>query len=422
MQKNIVEQLADMVNYKSTSGGYNKLRREPDVIFGDEEGGYYRDLKAPKSLDPEGFYFERDSEGYLIPLDIREILARAHANRASDIHLSAGAPPKMRVDGELMQMDYQFLTADTTRLLLTKLLTDETAEIFDKEGDIDFAYSLPGVSRFRVNFFKQRGSWSAVFRTLSSKIPDARSLGLSEDVINLTLKKRGLVLVTGPTGSGKSTTLASLVDIINSTSHRNIITLEDPIEYIHRHKLCNVNQREMGADSKSFAASIRAALREDPDVILIGEMRDPETIATAVTAAETGHLVFSTLHTIGAAATIDRIIDSFAEAQQQQMRTQLSMVLEGVISQQLLPRADGIGRIAAFEVMLGTTGIRNLIRENKVAQIASQMQISAKDGMVLMDDYLYKMYYDGEITRDKCVEFSVDKLAMMKKVGEDLLF
>lgn len=259
-------------------------------------------------------------------------------------------------------------------------------KILYEKGEVDFAYSIKSLGRFRVNVFKQRGSYAAVIRLVSTAIPSAESLGVPHSVIELTKKKRGLVLVTGPTGSGKSTTLASLLDIINSNYSAHIITLEDPIEYLHNHKKAIVNQREIWLDTYSYANALRAALREDPDVVLVGEMRDLDTIATAITAAETGHLVFSTLHTIGAAPTIDRIIDAFPPHQQTQIRVQLGSILESVISQQLLPTADGRGRVAAFEVMHGTAAVKNLIREGKTHQIASVIQTSRKLGMQTMDD------------------------------------
>jgi twitching motility protein PilT len=322
----------------------------------------------------------------------------------------------MRLHGELLQMPYQFLTGEINRMLLEPLLTKDEADIFDSDGDLDFAHNIPGLCRFRANLFKQKETWSAVFRSLSTNIPPAEKLGIPQAVMEMSSKKRGMILVTGPTGSGKSTTLAALVDLINRTRRENIITLEDPVEYIHNHNLSNVNQREIGSDTKSFAAAVKAALREDPDVILIGEMRDPETISTAITAAETGHLVLSTLHTIGAAATIDRIVDAFPHEQQDQIRAQLASTLECVVSQQLIQTADGKGRTCAFEVMLGNIAIKNLIRENKVNMITSQIQTCSKLGMVLMDDSIMKLYSMGKITKEKAIEFAVDKTIMANKL------
>lgn len=415
MEQNIIEQLTELVSYKDKNGNYNKLKKDAETLEY-EKSHRFRDKEMKATIDPDGFEVQRDNEGYIIPDDIEEILARAYKNGASDIHIAAGAPPKMRVNGELLQMDYQFLSPDKTKQLLAKLLSKESTEIFEEHGDMDFAHQIKNVCRFRVNYFKQRNSWAAVFRSLSNNIPDASKLGIPDAVMDMYTRKRGLVLVTGPTGSGKSTTLASIIDAINKTRRENIITLEDPIEYLHYHNLSTVTQREIGVDTKSFANGVRAALREDPDVILIGEMRDPETIQTAITAAETGHLVFSTLHTIGAAATIDRIIDSFPSGQQNQVRAQLASVLECVVSQQLIPKSNGSGRVAAFEVMLGNIAVKNLIRENKITQITSQIQVNKQFGMILMDDYLLELYKHGTISKEKAIEFSVDKTGMASKL------
>lgn len=278
--------------------------------------------------------------------------------------------------------------------LLLPLMDDHHRAEFEKEGQTDFAYAIPGVGRFRVNVFLQRGTCAAVMRCLPFEIPQPETLGIPKEVVEITSRKRGLVLVTGPTGSGKSTTLASLIHVINQNYPYHIITLEDPIEYLHRHDKSIVNQREIGSDSHSYAAALRAALREDPDVILVGEMRDLETISTAITAAETGHLVFSTLHTIGADKTIDRIIDVFPPDQQQQVRIQLAAVLECIVSQQLIRREHG-GRVAALEVLFANNAVRNLIREGKTFQIPSVMQTSRRSGMISMDDALYDLFYAG---------------------------
>ena len=286
----------------------------------------------------------------------------------------------------------------------------------EKTGEIDFAHSLYGRGRFRVNVFKQRGTLAMVMRLLPFKIPAPRELGLPASVQELCQRKRGLVLVTGATGSGKSTTLASLINMINKTYSKHIITLEDPIEYLHRHEKSIVNQREIGDDTESYAGALRAALREDPDVILVGEMRDLETIQTAITAAETGHLVFSTLHTNSAADTINRVIDVFPPHQQQQIRVQLASVIECVISQQLLPIQTGSGRVAAFEVMMGTSAVRNLIREGKAFQIPSMIQTSKKQGMQSMDDALYNLYIGGLISAENCLNYAQDAIAMSRKV------
>jgi twitching motility protein PilT len=279
---------------------------------------------------------------------------------------------------------------------------------------MDLSFSLAGIGRFRVNVFKQRGTMAAAIRLVASKIPNPEDLGLPSSVIELSKKTRGLILVTGPTGSGKSTTLASLINLINHERADHILTLEDPIEYLHRHHKSIVNQREIGHDSQSYANALRAALRQDPDVILVGEMRDLETISIAITAAETGHLVLSTLHTVGAAKTIDRIIDVFPPSQQQQIRIQMSTVLQAVISQQLLPRRDKSGRVAAIEVMIANPAIRNLIREGKTHQITSSIQTGLKFGMQTMDGALADLYRKGIITREDAMTYAVDQEMLSK--------
>lgn len=345
------------------------------------------------------------------------LLATAKANNASDLHITVGIKPKCRISGTLYEMTpFEVLTPAKTRELVESLFQPKQQAVMDEKGEVDFAYAHPDLGRFRVNAFKQRGSYAAVLRIVGAKIPTPESLGVPEAVIGLTRKKRGLVLVTGPTGSGKSTTLASLIDVINQERNEHIITLEDPIEYLHKHNHAIVNQREIGLDTDSYGNALRAALREDPDIILVGEMRDFDTISTAITAAETGHLVFSTLHTIGAAPTIERIVDVFPAHQQNQIRSQLASVLEAVISQQLLPTIDGKGRVAAFEVMLGTPAIKNLIREDKAHQIPSIMQTSKKLGMQTMDDSLFNLYLKHKIDGANCVEFAQDTESMQQKL------
>lgn len=281
-------------------------------------------------------------------MTIDDLLIRARKMGASDVHVTVGIPPKCRVNGELVTlMEGRILPADS-KALVEQMIPGRLVERFNREGEVDFSYAIKGVGRFRVNIFKQRGTMSFVIRLVNTEIPSPESLGLPQSVLKLVKKKRGLILVTGPTGSGKSTTLASLIHIINQTQNKHIITLEDPIEYLHSHEKSIVNQREVGIDTQSYAGALRAALREDPDIILVGEMRDLDTIATAVTAAETGHLVLSTLHTIGAVPTIERIIDVFPMNQQAQIRLQLATLLEAIISQQLLPTADRKGRVAAL--------------------------------------------------------------------------
>lgn len=347
---------------------------------------------------------------------IREILQIAWENKASDVHITVGIPPKMRVNGELKAMPFDKMMPGDTLEVLLSVMSESQKERFEERGELDFSYSIPELGRYRVNAFKQRGTVALAFRLVSSEIPSPESLGVPESVIDLYKSKRGLVLVTGPTGSGKSTTLAAIIDKANHNRDAHIITLEDPIEYLHRHDMSIVNQREIGLDSQSYANALRAALREDPDVILVGEMRDFETISVAITAAETGHLVLSTLHTIGAASTVDRVIDVFPPHQQQQIRVQFANTLEAVVSQQLLPKADGSGRVAAFEVLHSNNAVRNLIREGKSHQLTSVMQTNRKVGMITMDDSIQQLYYDGKITRDTAVQFAVDPDAMGMKL------
>lgn len=349
-------------------------------------------------------------------MTIEELLITAKENKASDVHITVGLPPKMRINGILVDMDYPRLLPPDTEAVISTMMSDKRLQQFEELGEIDFSYSIPQIDRYRVNVFHQRGSMAASIRLVSTKIPLPEELGIPKSVVDLYQKKRGLVLVTGPTGSGKSTTLASIIDRINSMREVHVITLEDPIEYLHNHKKAMVNQREVGLDTHSYSNALRAALREDPDVILVGEMRDLETISTAITAAETGHLVLSTLHTIGAASTIDRIVDVFPPHQQQQIRVQLSMVLESVISQQLIPTADKKSRVAAFEVMHSTPAIKNLIREAKSPQINSTIQTSKKLGMQTMDDAIFDLYMKGDIDKENAVSYAQDSQIMEKRI------
>lgn len=349
-------------------------------------------------------------------MTIEELLITAKENKASDVHITVGLPPKMRINGILVDMEYPRLLPADTEAVISTMMNDKRLQQFEELGEIDFSYSIPQIGRYRVNVFHQRGSMAASIRLVSTKIPLPEELGIPKSVVDLYQRKRGLVLVTGPTGSGKSTTLASIIDKINSTREVHVITLEDPIEYLHNHKKAMVNQREIGLDTHSYANALRAALREDPDVILVGEMRDLETISTAITAAETGHLVLSTLHTIGAASTIDRIVDVFPPHQQQQIRVQLSMVLESVISQQLIPTADKKSRVAAFEVMHSTPAIKNLIREAKSPQINSTIQTSKKLGMQTMDDAIFDLYMKGDIDKENAVSYAQDGQIMEKRI------
>lgn len=346
-----------------------------------------------------------------------ELLAIAAQEMCSDVHISAGLPPVMRKSGSFIHMTDKVLSGVDTEALVKEILSSEQLETVRKNGEVDLAISDSLDNRFRINVFLQKGNYSLAIRLLNPTIPSFEALGLPRIVSDFSDKSRGLVLVTGPTGSGKSTTLACMIDKINRERDEHIVTLEEPIEYLHSHRKSIVNQREIGKDTGSFAQALRAALRQDPDVILIGEMRDLETISIALTAAETGHLVFSTLHTIGAAKTIDRVIDVFPPHQQQQIRTQLSTVLQGVISQQLIPRKDRAGRVAAVEVMVSTPAIRNLIREGKTFQIQNNMQTGAAQGMISMDAALIGLYRDNKISREDCIIYSVDTEYVRKEIG-----
>jgi twitching motility protein PilT len=332
--------------------------------------------------------------------DFAEVLLQVMERQASDLHLTAGAPPMIRHHGRLHELDYPKLTPQVCREVIYSILTNEQRQRLETDWQIDFAYSIPGRARFRVNGYFQRASIGAAFRLIPSEMPKLESLGLPSVISEFTRKPRGFVLVTGPTGSGKSTTLAAMLDQINDTRHEHILTIEDPIEFLHRHKSCIVNQRELGGDAKSFALALKAALRQDPDVILVGEMRDLETISTALTAAETGHLVFATLHTQDTAQTIDRIVDVFPPQQQHQVRVQLSVALQGIVTQQLLPRADGNGRAVAVELLVPTPAVRNLIREGKTHQIYSALQTGGAHGMQTMDASLADLVRQHVITRE----------------------
>ncbi len=332
-------------------------------------------------------------------LDFSEILLAVVKNKASDLHITAGAPPMLRVRGGLVPIDGQpKLTPTDTREIIYAILNNSQRQRLETDWQLDFAYSIPGVGRFRVNAYFQRGTLGAAFRLIPSETVPLERLGLPSVVRNFAKKPRGIVLVTGPTGSGKSTTLASLINEINETRDEHIMTIEDPIEFLHQHKRCIINQRELGADAPSFALALKAALRQDPDVILVGEMRDMETIGTALTAAETGHLVFATLHTQDAPQTIDRIIDVFPPAQQGQIRAQLAIGLQGVVTQTLVPTADGNGRCVAAEVLVPTAGVRNLIREGKTHQIYSLIQTGGQYGMQTMDASLAGLVRENRIS------------------------
>jgi twitching motility protein PilT len=341
---------------------------------------------------------------------VNELLEHVLNLDASDLHLTAGAHPTVRLHGDLVPLtQYPKLQRDQLGNMIHAFLPQHQRERLENDLELDMSYSLPGKARFRVNIYFQRDSLGAAFRLIPFEIRSLESLGLPPQVADLARLARGMVLVTGPTGSGKSTTLATLVDIVNTERPAHIMTIEDPIEYLHRHKMSVVNQREVGTDTRSFAQALKHVLRQDPDVILVGEMRDLETISTAITAAETGHLVFATLHTQDAPQTIDRIVDAFPPFQQQQIRVQLSTTLQGVLTQQLLQTYDGRSRVAAAEILIATPAIRNLIREAKVHQIYSAMQAGARYGMRTMDQSLANLVISGKISRDVAADRCHDK-------------
>jgi twitching motility protein PilT len=332
--------------------------------------------------------------------DFADILLEVVERRASDLHLAAGAAPTVRVRGRLTPLeDYPLLTPTDTREIVYSILSNDQRQRLETDWQVDFAYQIPGRARFRVNAYFQRTAIGAAFRLIPAEIAPIDSLGLPPIIHEFAKKPRGLVLFTGPTGSGKSTSLAGLIDEINNDRQEHIMTIEDPIEFLHGHKNCIVNQRELGSDAQGFAPALKAALRQDPDVILVGEMRDLETISTALTAAETGHLVFATLHTQDTPQTIDRVIDVFPPTQQQQVRVQLSVALQGIVTQTLLPTADGSSRVVACEVLVPTAAVRNLIREGKTHQIYSALQTGGAVGMQTMDSALATLVRSGKITR-----------------------
>jgi twitching motility protein PilT len=346
-------------------------------------------------------------------MDLNTIIKTAFENGASDIHVTAGTPPVIRCSGELLRLGEEKLMPDDTVAIANEIFKiADYSKKFEENGEVDFSFAVSEYGRFRANIYKQRGSTAIAIRLIPKEIPSVQSLNLPDAVVKLANKSRGLVLVTGPTGAGKSTTLAALVNIINEQKNSHIITLEDPIEYLHKHKTGIVNQREIGIDSHSFASALRSALREDPDVIMIGELRDQETISIALTAAETGHLVFGTLHTMGAAKTIDRIVDSFMESQQQQVRVQLSSVLQAVITQQLIPSGEIL--VPAFEVMMVTHGISNLIREGKTHQIDNLIQTGNRYGMQTMDGTLLGLFRQGRISKEDVMTYCFDPEIMEK--------
>lgn len=343
-------------------------------------------------------------------MDINDLLKLAVENGASDIHLTVGIPPVFRLDGMLVKLDkLERLLPDDTQRFAYSIMSQVQIDHFEHQGEVDFSYAVLGLCRFRVNIYRQRGTISLALRAVPLNVPTIESLGLPNVLKDIANLKRGLVLVTGPTGSGKSTTLASMINYINETQNAHVLTLEDPIEYLHRHNRSMVNQRELGLDTKSYSDALRAALRQDPDVILIGEMRDLETISTAITAAETGHLVLSTLHTMGAVSTIDRVIDVFPPDQQQQIRIQLSAVLQAVVSQQLIRKSDNSGRVAAMEIMMCNAAIRNHVREGKTYQIMNSIQTNRKEGMISMDASIAELYKNNVISYEDALTHAVDR-------------
>ena len=349
--------------------------------------------------------------------NFKEIIYRAAQDRhISDLHLTVGLPPVYRLDGDLVNQGDHILTDEDTEFAVRQLATDAQMETLKKTGEVDFAVTYDGSIRMRCNAFYQQGHIALALRMLPLKVPTVEELELAQIIVEQAEKPRGLVLLTGPTGSGKSSTLAAMLDHINHTRRRHIITLENPIEFVHVHDKCIVNQREVGDDTDSFAAGLRAALRQDPDVILVGEMRDLETISTAITAAETGHLVFGTLHTKGAANTIDRIIDVFPPEQQEQIRIQLADVLEAAIAKALLPKIGG-GRVAAYEILVATPAVRSLIRQNKSFQIPSAMQTGKRQGMQLLDDALVDLVRKKQVTLDNALAVANDPAVVKAQFG-----
>ncbi|NWF76134.1 MAG: type IV pilus twitching motility protein PilT [Nitrospirae bacterium] len=348
-----------------------------------------------------------------------DLLKMMIEKNASDLHITTGSPPRLRIDGRLINIDHPQLSPADTKSLCYSILTDAQKHRFEESNELDLSFGVKGLSRFRANIFMQRGAVAGAFRTIPFEIRGFKELGLPEIVNELVKKPRGLILVTGPTGSGKSTTLAAMVDRINSERSDHIITIEDPIEYLHPHKKCLINQREVNADTVSFKAALRYVLRQDPDVVLIGEMRDLETIEAALTVSETGHLTLATLHTNSAVQTINRIIDVFPPHQQEQIRVQLSFVLEGIFAQQLIPKKSGVGRVLAVELLVPNPAIRNLIREDKIHQIYSMMQTGqAKFGMQTMNQSLYDLYIKGYLTYEDAIGRSPvpdELIAMIQK-------
>jgi twitching motility protein PilT len=353
-------------------------------------------------------------------VNLRDLLQEMIDKKASDLHITAGVPPQLRVDGNIVGTDHDPLTPEVTQAITYSVLNEEQQKRFEEDKELDFSFGVKGLSRFRGNVFMQRGVVSLAIRQIPYEIMSFKALGLPKVIDELSNRQRGLILVTGPTGSGKSTTLASIIDKINNERKKHIITIEDPVEYIHQHKKCIVNQREVKADTESFGQALKHVLRQDPDIILIGEMRDLETMAAALTIAETGHLALATLHTNSTFESINRIVDTFPPNQQSQVRAQLAFVLEGVVCQQLIPRVSGRGRSMVAEVMICTTAIRATIRDDKIHQIYGLMQAGQKYGMQTMNQALYSAYMDNVISMDEAMRRSHDTQELSQMLGEKL--
>jgi twitching motility protein PilT len=349
---------------------------------------------------------------------LEDLLKLTKQHNASDLHLTSGSAPFLRINGEMVRLNYKNVAAEVCHGLIFEILTERQKELFQENLELDFSYPVRGVGRFRVNVFMQRNGIGAVFRLIPEDIQTIKELGLPEQILDLINVSEGLILVTGPTGSGKSTTLASIIHTINTNQHAHIITIEDPIEFVHQNKQSLINQREVSSHTHSFGNALRAALREDPDIILVGEMRDLETISLAITAAETGHLVFATLHTNSAIKTIDRVIDVFPEGQQSQIRTMLSESLRGIVAQALLPRADGPGRVAAAEILVNVPAVANLLREGKAFQIASVMQTGRSQGMYTFESSINDLIRAGLISREAGQNFLARRSGGIKRAKQ----
>ena len=403
----VVEQPADLPERVGVEGTYKPAFVPQSVHSQDVKGDKF------EVIDDRPQFEVIEGATPIADTHIDDILRLAIDRKASDIHLTVGLPPMIRLDGEVVPLPFQPLTAPDTHRLIFDTLTDEQIEKLENTHELDFGYSVKGLARFRFNVYMQRGSYAGAMRAIPTKIPAFEELGLPPVIREIAKRSSGLVLVTGPTGSGKSTTIASMIDDINQNRQAHILTIEDPIEYLHVHKKCMVNQRELHSDTYTFHIALRAVLREDPDIILVGELRDLETIEAALTLAETGHLVFGTLHTRNAPSTIDRIIDVFPSDQQDQIRVLLGNTLEGVVSQQLIPRLGG-GRKAALEIMMGTPAIKNLIREGKTHQMYSVIETSSQLGMQTMDRSLADLIKNGYCSIEECLMRAVDKETMSR--------